>query len=172
MVRVLILALVMAVGLAAPASAVDRPGLRAVLDGAPILAADIPAHHCHDLAYPTIRCFDTRAELEADEASMAAMTANATGSAAPASLLPVYVTWYMDSNYGGMSFDASYSYADLSPLNWNDRISSFKSLYNSRPVWFWDANYGGASTWWPRAAWVSYVGDQANDKFSSVTLPN
>jgi hypothetical protein len=53
-------------------------------------------------------------------------------------------------------------------IGWNDQISSFKSLNDGRPKWWRDINFAGTAWQWGAGAWTPYVGDGANDQFSSV----
>ena len=62
---------------------------------------------------------------------------------------------YDDANYGGGSYTMSYNnancattsygFAQLGPLGWNDRASSFKSFSGCITAVFENINYGGAS---------------------------
>lgn len=149
-------------------SAATPGGATAEYHGHQIALGEVASHHCHDLAYPVIRCFDSAAERDLDliVESVAVTTSRLLG---PEPEPPTsYVTWYAAANYGGSSFTASQSYADLGVLSWNDSISSFKSLNGGRPKWWQGTNYTGTSWRWLAGAQVSYVGDSANDQFSSV----
>ena len=137
--------------------------LSAWRDGAPIPLTDVSRYHCADGAYPVIRCFDTAAELAAE---IAAPSAPSSGQDAPAVIY--YVTFYVDASYGGASFTTSQSIADLRVYGWNDMVSSFVSLNGGRPKWWRDIDYAGTAWQWAAGAAVAYVGDGANDQFSSV----
>lgn len=129
---------------------------------------NVAQYSCHDGAYPVIRCFDSAAERDRD---MLARTTDmaSLGQVGPDSVtVTYYVTWFAAANYGGSSFTASASYANLGLVGWNDAISSFKSLNNGRPKWWQAINFTGTAWRWLAGAWVSYVGDGANDQFSSV----
>ena len=93
-------------------TATDQMALTAELDGRPIALADVSDYHCHDRAYPVIRCFGTAFERDRDEglpeaATKAAMDGDSAEAIAAA--MDSYVRWYMDANYGGPSFDVSLS---------------------------------------------------------------
>jgi hypothetical protein len=78
------------------------------------------------------------------------------------------VTFYQHASYGGASFTASQPQPDLQNFGWNDVISSFKSLNGQRPKWWDHIGYVAPAWQWSAGAWVSYVGDGANDRFSSA----
>lgn len=144
----------------------------AELDGQEISPTDVVRFHCHDLLAPVIRCFTTQAARDADIDQLAgasALTSSATGATGATSATSViYVLAYEAINYGGASIALSQPQADLSSLGWNDVISSFKSTNGGHPRWWDAANYQGATWQWGKSFWVSYVGDLANDRFSSV----
>jgi hypothetical protein len=142
-------------------------GMTATYQGSAIALADVATHHCHDGAYPVIRCFDSAEELAEDVVSY---TIDVAGGLLGPEPQPgsYYVTWYEAANYGGSSFTASASYSNLGIFGWGDRISSFKSLNNGRPKWWRDPSFAGTAWHWLAGAQVSYVGDGANDQFSSV----
>lgn len=113
------IALLTASGVTASSEAI---AIRATLDGRPIPLSAVSSYDCHDRAFPLIHCFTTSAALAADEA--------ATQSATPAiASTTAFVRWFADVNYGGPYFDAYFSYADLSTIGWNDRISSFYGTF-------------------------------------------
>lgn len=126
-------------------------------------------HHCHDREAPVIRCFDTAKERNADILGASGLASSAGLLASDVGVLSVtYVLWYEHSAYGGASFSASGPVPNLATLGWNNRISSFKSTNGGRPMW-WDGTYYSGAGWqWWTSAWVSYVGDSPNDRFSSV----
>ena len=137
---------------------------QAVLDGRLIPLVDVVNHHCHDLDVAVYRCFDTEAERDAD-----ALTLLGDGLLGPLGSTSLsYALAYSAINYGGSSLLISSSIANLGTIGWNDVISSFKSTNGGRPKWWAAANYSGASWQWVASAWVPYVGDDANDRFSSV----
>lgn len=146
---------------AAPASASSTaPVVHAVLDGKPLALGDVYRYHCHDRSYPLIRCFLGAAQRDVDELA-------AAGAAEVATSVSPYVRWYADRDYLGPSFDATIAYANLGDLGWNDKVSSFSTYPGGHPRWSQDINFGGMRWDWGTAS-VSYVGDAANDKFSSV----
>jgi hypothetical protein len=134
------------------------PERRAELDGQPIALTDVARHHCHNRDLPLIRCFADAAERDRDMVARSAELADATP----------FVTWYADANFvKPPSFTAYSSESDLSRYGWNDKISSFHVLNGGHPRWWQDA--GNHGTWWDwGSVSISYVGDGANDKFSSV----
>lgn len=139
--------------------------------------SDVGQYHCHDFDYPIIRCFQTELERDADAESMGlssevSVSGRTELSAALAVQLAAtavtYVRWYEHSNYAGASFWTANPLPDLTIIGWNDRISSFKSINGGHPKWWQDSNYNGPSSQWVTSAWVPYVGDTLNDRFSSV----
>lgn len=148
--------------------------LRAYLAGQPIALDAVARYHCHDREYPVIDCFATEQERDHD----AGLTPRAVAvAAAPDSSLfgainlasaVFYVTFYEHSNFAGASYATSQAIAHLGLIGWNDAISSFKSLNGQRPKWWQDIDFAYFSWQWPASYWVSYVGDGANDRFSSV----
>lgn len=155
---------------AAGTPAVHPPAIQAELNGHAISLADVSRSHCHDLAYPLIRCFLTPVERDADEAAVA--MAMSPGRSAPfgaaASAISPYVRWYLDANSGGPSFDASVVYSDLGVIGWNDKISSFMTYAGGHPRWWRDVGFTPVSWDWGVGVSVAYVGNAANDQFSSV----
>ncbi len=146
-------------------SGAQTGGLRATVDGRLISLAEVSALHCHDLAYPLIRCFHDEPAMQADERQTAA-------SAPTGSAITVWVTWYRDAGYGGPSFDAASSWPDLATINWSHQISAFRSYSGANPRWFFYPNYaGGVSVSWGVNAQISYVGATYNDRFASVMAP-
>lgn len=171
-------AVLTALALALAPSLANASGLpdpvRAELRGRPIPLSQVAQYHCHDGAYPVIRCFATGAERDhdigADPGNDGSTGWPATGLLAPAGSLIsfYYVTFYQDESYGGSSFTASQSIANLGDYGWNDAITSFRSLNGQRPKWWENVNYVTPSWQWPAGAWVPNVGQGANDTFSSV----
>jgi hypothetical protein len=136
----------------------------AVLDGRSIPLKDVVNHHCHDLDAGVYRCFATEAERDAD--ALTTVDDELLGPLGTQGF--TYAIAYAAINYGGSSLWISSSIPDLSTIGWNDVISSFKSTNGGRPKWWAAANYSGSSWQWIASAWVPYVGDSANDRFSSV----
>ena len=166
-VRGVMAVIVLSAGLgagASPTSAASEDGsARAVLDGLPIAIGDISRYHCHDRAFPLIRCFHDSASRDLDEQTAPALkqSAGLSGTVTP------YVRWYADGGLLGPSFSASIPYANLGDVGWNDAISSFSTYPGGHPRWSQDIGSGGTHWDWGFAS-VTYVGDAANDKFSSV----
>jgi hypothetical protein len=126
---------------------------RAFLEGQAIPIRQVARYHCHDGAFPAIRCFRTRVARDRDTRSLAAT---------------FYVQVFEHENYGGPSFSVATAVSNLGTLGWNDRITSFKSLNGGRPRFFEHTGYGGTWWQWPAGASVPNVGSAANDRFSSV----
>jgi hypothetical protein len=159
-----------------PAS--DDPDVAAFHRGRVIPPEQIALYHCHDRDYPVIRCFDTAQERDEDaslpvdittaaRARVGRTDGPAMGRAESLSIL-FYVTFYWNATYGGASFTASQPYSDLRDIGWNDAISSFKSLNGQRPKWWEHIGYVAPAWQWAAGAQVSYVGNGANDLFSST----
>lgn len=143
--------------------------LQAVFWGEPIALSDVRNHHCHDGQFPKIRCFSTDEERDTDAGLVTSDIDLDSGAAEIAQLASsYYVVWYEHSNYAGLSYLTSVSHANLTTIGWNDAISSFKSLNGGRPKWWEHSDYAGSSWQWAAGAWVSYVGNAANDRWSSV----
>lgn len=145
----------------ATGSAADtsRP-LRATLNGRSIPLRQVRQHHCHNLRNPTIRCFSRASTRDKD--------LGVGGSLVFAAASTPYVTFFEHAYYGGASLVVADPIPHLGVLGWNDAISSFKSASGQRPRWWRDTYYSGTWWQWASGAWVSYVGDAANDQFSSV----
>jgi hypothetical protein len=62
--------------------------------------------------------------------------------------------------------DYSYTTFPTYPDNWNDNVSSFESFAGCEQKLFENGGFGGAST--PIEASMSYVGENMNDKASSI----
>jgi hypothetical protein len=45
-------------------------GIRVLYQGRTYPGPEAGRHYCHDLTYPILRCFDTPAEADADEAAI------------------------------------------------------------------------------------------------------
>lgn len=143
------------------------PAPTAVYGGDEIALTDAPLHHCHDGAFPEIRCFDTTTERDVDAAGVVVAEELGPTGDVQALALTYYVTFYEDVSYGGYSFTVAQPYPDLRTIGWNDVISSFKSLNGQRPRWYEDVDYGLPSWQWVAGAHVSNVGT-ANDRISAV----
>lgn len=146
--------------------------LRAVLAGAPIPLVAVGRYHCHDMAYPEYRCFRKAEARDRDMARTArllrAASAGVSGDEFASASVGPYVRAYEHSSYGGWSVALSYPVPDLGAIGWDNQISSFKSTSGGRPKWWDYTNYTGDYWQWPLSAWVSYVGNGANDTFTSV----
>lgn len=166
----LALALVSVASAAAVGTTAAASAIQAQVDGHPIAAADVSRYHCHDLASPLIRCFTTAAARDADEAAMTGAATVVAGDApgGTAATVTPYVRWYLDVNYGGLSFDASVAYRDLGTIGWNDKISSFMTYTGGHARWWRDVGFAGVSWDWGVGVSVPNVGPAANDQFSSV----
>jgi hypothetical protein len=168
------LLLVCPVGAQAGQSARRPDGhLWAVLEGQPIRLVNVGRYHCHDFAFPLYTCFTTAGERNRDVAEvLAARTLRRPGLGTINSPLGTqsvdYVLFYEHSAYAGASALVSIPVPDLSVLGWNNRISSFKSTNGGRPKWWDGTSYSGLNWQWGVSVWVSYVGDGANDRFTSV----
>lgn len=135
--------------------------LRATFRGERIALREVRQHHCHKTRHAVIRCFATSAQRDQDlDGRRLSLVAGASSVA--------YVTFFEHAYYGGSSLTVADEIPHLGTLGWNDAISSFKTLNGRRPKWWSDTYYGGLAWQWSAGAWVSYVGDGANDRFSSV----
>jgi hypothetical protein len=104
-----------------PVSISAGSGLRAELLGRPLPLVAVANHHCHDFAYPVIRCFDSASALKADVAQASADSNTRTLAAAAVTYVRVWdLTWY-----AGASMFISQNYSNLGTIGWNDRISSY-----------------------------------------------
>lgn len=174
LILVIGLLLVCPVGAQAGESAGQPDGhLSASLDGQPIPLVEVSRHHCHDFAYPQYTCFRTARERDRDMPQFVAArsiqrTAVRGINGALGTLGVNYVLFFEHSDYGGYSSVTSNPVPDLSVVGWNNKISSFKSTNGGRPRWWDGTSYSGSSWQWGVSAWVSYVGDVANDRFTSV----
>jgi hypothetical protein len=163
-------------GVQAAGSGLGQTGehLSAFLDGQRIPLVDVSLYHCHDIEAPIIRCFRTAAERD-DELVQDLRSTGSVGTTSDLSLASIlssqsvnYVLWYAAIDYGGTSMFTSGAISNLGTLGWDNMISSFKSTNGGRPKW-WDGTGYTLIAWqWSASAWVAYVGDDANDKFSSV----
>jgi hypothetical protein len=173
--------LLVSIALIVPAGvAASDPTIRADLEGRPIPAIQVGDWYCHDFEYPLIHCFRTAVELDAAVASLGyqplgpdTSTNKSVGTASPAGVLTVnYVHVYVDASYVGNSAYFSVNYSNLGLIGWNDKISSFVGLASATGQFFEDAGYNGFIFGWCCNSAVSYVGNNSNDRFSSVRRTN
>jgi len=160
------------------ALAKDPQGLpaqaQAFLAGRAIPLDHVVRHHCHDLAFPVYRCFDTDVERDADALTLGAELLSGSDSLIDDLLAPLstssftFALAYTLSNYGGSSLLISAPNPDLGSIGWSNVISSFKSTNGGRPKWWEYASYTGDQWQWATSAWVPYVGTDADNQFTSV----
>lgn len=124
-----------------PGTATAKTTVTATFQGQQIAVSDIGKLHCHDRAYPIVKCFATDAEVEADLGIPAqSVQSLAKVQMAPQYLYP-YVVVYDGTNYTGPSYWAFNALPDLRTVGWNDRIASAQGI-NGYYVQFWaDLNY-------------------------------
>ncbi len=154
-----------------PTSSESGSEAHAIYQTEVIPLSDVARHHCHDVQYPLIRCFDTAEERDNDmqtEAEGATSVSSSADDEVTQMTVLLYVTFWEHADYGGVSFTASQPIDHLGDYGWNDAITSFKSLNGQRPKWWEDAYYGLPAWQWAAGRWVRNVGSGANDTFSSV----
>jgi hypothetical protein len=120
-----------------PAASASQPSIEITADlaGRAIPLAEVSEHHCHDLDFPRIHCFDTASELSlALRPVLGLLGVTATS----------YVQVFEHAWYGGGSMTMSQDYTVLATIGWNDRISSFKALNSETGKFHWDWFYGGS----------------------------
>lgn len=167
-----LLALVLGTLLSGPlAAASEAQNATATLDGKAIALSDVAKYNCHDLASPTIRCFDSQAAATADAEEIADATApeSLLDGAQPLTIV-VHCVWYWDRNYAGPSFTQAFSEPNMSVYGWDNAISAFQQLSTHQCRWYQYASYTGVSWTWGAGVDVPYVSDGANDKFSSSLI--
>jgi hypothetical protein len=152
-------AVVATLGAGAPSAVTATANTGATLAGRSIPVSDVRLYHCHNARAAVYSCFASASERDRD--ARRATRYLAAGSVA-------YVILYEHAYYGGASITLFDPVAHLGSLGWNDAVSSFKSLNGQRPKWWRDTYFAGTAWRWTAGAWVSYVGDAANDQFSSV----
>jgi hypothetical protein len=168
-------------GRAAPEAATAAPGKVAPGAHCALGAGEGGVLTCFD-SFPAAVAFATGGRVTTAPASPqeavrdAAFTASVEATTAATVLVGIE---YADLNYGGSSVsmyasgrcddspDADYRFPTL-PTGWNDRISSFRSYSNCAQQLFDTTYYGGALT--GIISSLSYVGQSANDRASSVTF--
>jgi hypothetical protein len=121
-----------------PAVTAAEPSVAVTADlaGKAIPLAEISEHHCHDLDFPRIHCFDTASEL-----SLALQPVPGLLSVTATS----YVQVFEHAWYGGGSMTISQDYGVLATVACNDRISSFRALNSETGNFYWDWFYGGGT---------------------------
>jgi hypothetical protein len=174
LVLAMALLLVCPVGVQAGQPARQSDGhLWATLEGKPLALVEVGGYNCHDFAYPRYTCFRTVAERDRDMDRVLGAGAfrrfgvRSTTGALGAQAVN-YVLFFEHSDYAGYSMVVSNPVPDLSAFGWNNRISSFKSTNGGRPKWWDSTSYTGTWWQWSTSAWVPYVGDLGNDRFTSV----
>jgi hypothetical protein len=115
------------------------PQLNATLDGQAIPLSDVGLYSCHDLEYPTIRCFRQARDRNLSVAAP-------DGGLQLAAAAVVYVTVYDLTGWGGSSLSISQNYDSLATIGWNDRISSFRAR-NAESGRFATDWFDGGSKW-------------------------
>ena len=153
---------------ATPADAAS-PALRVTLDGRTIAARTAGHWQCHDLDYPRIQCYRSRATLERAVHAYLARPGGASGSTLAVDSGVAYVHVYENAGYLGASMYLSQDYANLGTIGWNDRITSFKVVNGGSGVFRRDAGPGGASYSFCCGSQVSNIGSTWNDQISAVT---
>jgi hypothetical protein len=113
------------------------PEVAVTLDGRRIPVTAIAKHHCHDLEFPVVRCFNDAAAR--DQTLSAEVGIESLSAVA-------YVTMYDGSGFSGGSFLVSQDYDALAVIGWNDRVSSFKAR-NSETGRFYTDWFAGGSSW-------------------------
>lgn len=136
--RTLLFGVIWALVPSTPAMA-STPEIVATLDGRSIPAAEVAAHHCHDLEFPVIRCFRSVADRDASVSVEIGAVQLAVAAAV------VYVTIYDGALFAGSSFSISQDYDTLSVVGWNDRASSFKGRNSETGRFYVDWFHGGSS---------------------------
>ncbi|HEV8282164.1 MAG TPA: hypothetical protein VGQ02_09915 [Candidatus Limnocylindrales bacterium] len=136
--RTLLFGVLLALVPSTPAMA-STPEIAATLDGRSIPAAEVAAHHCHDLEFPLIRCFRKVADRDASVSVETGAVQLAVAAAV------VYVTIYDLSGFFGSSMSISQNYDTLSVVGWNDRASSFKGRNSETGRFYVDWFHGGSS---------------------------
>ncbi len=105
---------------ATPAQAVTPSALRAELEGISIPLSEVAAYHCHDLAYPIIRCYRTESALTEAVSGWAPLQVDS-----PIPPDPPYIELFDYSYFSGASIYISGDYTNLDIIGWNDRVGSY-----------------------------------------------
>ena len=115
-----------------------RPEVVATLDGHAIRLSQVSLYSCHDLEFPTIRCFSQPRDRN--------LSLSLEGELQVAAAAVVYVTVYDLASFSGSSFSISQDYDSLAAIGWNDRISSFRGR-NAETGKFATEWFDGGSKW-------------------------
>lgn len=141
--------------------------ISASADGRRISLEQAGSMSCHDLDFPTLRCFTSSAAMELDAVGRLGSFSPDGGVIA---VLDVgYVIVYEHASYGGSSLLLSADQAWLSSIGWNDRISSFKS-FGATGNFRENSPTGGWTYALIPGAQVSSLSGTYNDKFSALYL--
>jgi hypothetical protein len=150
---------------AAPTATTADDAPSAMLGGRSIDRSSVAGLHCHDLDHPVIRCFRSEARLTRAVRWSIALAGGPAGTRLAA--VP-YVRIFEHASFNGASMYLSASYADLSVIGWNDRITSFKPLNGGSGTFWHHAGQEGTAHAFCCATNVANVGSAHNDRFSSV----
>ena len=135
--RALLFGAVLAIAPSTPAMAAT-PRISATLDGRTMPVSEISRHYCHDLDFPTIRCFSLSRDRDL---SLAVPVGELQATAAGV----VYVTVFDQALFLGSSISISQNYDTLAAIGWNDRVSSFKAKNSESGRFYVDWLRGGSS---------------------------
>jgi hypothetical protein len=166
--RVLLPGLVAASVAATPSGAAARSSATAEFEGHAIPLESVASHHCHDAAFPVIRCFST-ADAAARDLQLVQRRRDRSGATTLSVTSGGSLVAYEHSGYGGASITFTQSWNNLTDLGWNDRISSFKD-FGATGSFHAEAFNQGLVYSFSGTQQTSYVGDTYNDKFSSITI--
>lgn len=148
-----------------PVSVGGADEMTAILDGQRISVARAAELSCHDLDYPVITCFSSSKEML--EAVSVLTTERSDGGTE--ALATGYVIVWADATFAGASRTLSINYPYLGDIGWNDRISSFRS-YGASGRFREHSPGSGFIYSYSSSAYVTYVGDVYNDKFSAFVI--
>jgi len=152
----LVVAVLATAALVVPVATARADTLTATLDDQPISLSQAAESSCHDFEYPLIRCFRSTEDLLV---AIDATQGLATG----------YVIVWADATFDGASMSLSRNYAYLNDIGWNDRISSFRS-YGASGRFLEHSPGSGFIYTYAGSAYVTYVGNTYNDKFSAFEI--
>ena len=164
-IKPLVVAALTAAMLIVPVATVRADEMTAILDDQRILLSRAAELSCHDFEYPVIRCFESSKDM-----LLAIDDVREAGSEAEVQALATgYVVVWADANFGGASRSLSRNYAFLNDIGWNDRISSLRS-YGATGRFHEHSPNGGFVYGYSSSAYVTYVGNAYNDKFSAFEI--